>query len=196
MNMNAISFNEHLDEEDKLLEDLNFQQETFARAYVVNGRNASGAAREAGYASPAETGYRLTKVPHVKAYIDYLIARERELRDAQLRARHLTPDRIIEELSVMAGFDLGDLIVQGPDGPRLDATRLKSEHTRALASIETEKGNGRTKVKIKAHDKLRALDMLAKVFGMIKDNSQVNVQVNVGFAERMAARRTRALEDR
>lgn len=194
--MNDLEISEHLDEEDKLLNDLTFQQETFARTYASNGRNGSAAAREAGYAYPEQKAYNLVRVPHVKAYIDYLIARERELRDAQLRARHLTPDRIIEELSVMAGFDLGDLIVQGPDGPRLDATRLKSEHTRALASIETEKGNGRTKVKIKAHDKLRALDMLAKVFGMIKDNSQVNVQVNVGFAERMAARRARALEDR
>src|SRR5688572_8448546 len=91
-----------LDEEDKLLEALNFQQELFARAYVSNGRNGTGAAREAGYVGPETTAYRLVRTPHVKAYIDYLIARERELRDAQLRARHLTPDRIIEELSVMA----------------------------------------------------------------------------------------------
>lgn len=194
--MGALQFQEQLDEEDKLLEDLNFQQETFAREYIENGQNGSAAARVAGYSAPDQTAYRLVRVPHVKAYIDFLARRKRELRDAQLQARHLTPARILEELAVIAGFDLGDLIVQGPSGPYLDATRIGAEHTRALASVETETGNGRRKVKIKAHDKLAALRLLMDHAGMIKQAPQVAIQVNVDFGERMAARRARALEDR
>lgn len=185
-----------LDEEAKLLNDLNFQQEMFARAYVANGRNASAAAAEAGYGSPYAAGWRMIKTPWIKAYVDYLLARQREEMDAQLRAKHLTPDRILEELAAVAGFDIGDMIVQGPDGPRLDATRLKGEHTRVLQSIETERGSGKTKVKVKAYDKLKALDMLMDHLGMKRTQAQVSIQVNVGFAERMAARRARALEDR
>lgn len=184
------------DEEAALLSKLNFQQETFVLAYVANGRNGSAAAREAGYGTPEQTAYKMVRTPHIKAYIEFKLAQEREERDARLRAKHLTPDRILEELAAVAGFDLGDMIVQGPDGPRLDATRLKGEHTRVLQSIETERGSGKTKVKVKAYDKLKALDMLMDHLGMKRTQAQVNIQVNVGFAERMAARRARALEDR
>jgi phage terminase small subunit len=194
--MSELAKPEPIDEEAALLSELNFQQEAFALAYVANGRNATRAAAEAGYGSPEQTGYRLTRTPWVKAYIEFKIAQQRDTRDAMLRAKHLTPDRILEELAAVAGFDLGDMIVQGPDGPRLDATRLKGEHTRVLQSIETERGSGKTKVKVKAYDKLKALDMLMDHLGMKRTQTQVNVQVNVGFAERMAARRARALEDR
>lgn len=185
-----------LDEEAALVEALTFQQELFATEYVANGRNASRAARDADYANPDQSGYRLIRTPHVKAYVDFLLKRQIELRDAQLQARHLTPARILEELAVIAGFDLGELIVQGPDGPRLDATRLKGEHTRALASVETERGAGRTKVKIKTYDKLTALRLLMDHAGMIKQAPTVAVQINNDFGELMAARRARALEDR
>lgn len=184
------------DEEQLLLNELTFQQETFVRAYLANGRNGRQAAIEAEYACPEQAAYRMLKTPHIKAYVDYLTQRERELLNEQLRVRHMGPDRILEELAVIAGFDLGELIVQGPEGPRLDATRIRNEHTRALSSIETDRGAGRTKVKIKTHDKLAALRLLMDHAGMIKQAPQVALQVNIDFGERMAARRARALEDR
>jgi phage terminase small subunit len=195
--MGALTRIEEPDEEAQLLSELNFQQETFAREFVANGRNGTKAARDAGYASPDVTAYRMLRTPWIKAFIDFLLARQRELLDQQLRAKHLSPDRLLEELAAIAGFDLGDLIVQTKDGPMLDATRIKAEHTRALASIETETGGKNRKVKIKTHDKIAAIRLLMDHAGMIKQGaSQTNIQINVGFAERMAARRARALEDR
>lgn len=181
---------------EQLANAVNFQQEQFAREYVANGGNGTRAAIAAGYSTPAETGSRLIRHPNVRALIDALRQEQREAQDMQLRARHLTKDRILEELAVIAGFDLGECIVQGPDGPYLDASRINEQHTRALASIETERTNGKTtKVKVKAVDKLRALDMLMDHYGM-KRQTQVAVQVNVDFGERMAMRRARALEDK
>lgn len=187
---------EEVDEEALLLNDLNFQQETFARAYLANGQNGTKAAMEAGYSSPEQAAYRMLKTPWIKAFIDYHLAVRRTLIDAELRARHMTPDRIVEELSIMAGFDLSRVIVQTKDGPKVDLTRLDPHSARALQEVSTEhQTGGKTKVKIKAHSKESALRLLMDYYGMLKQ-SQVNVQVNVGFAEKMAQRRARALEDR
>lgn len=185
---------------EQLANELNFQQEQFAKEYIANGGNGTRAAMAAGYSVPAQTASRLIRDPKVRAYLDALRQEQREAQDMALRARHLTKDRILEELAVIAGFDLGECIVQGPDGPYLDASRIQGEHTRALAAIETERvsgprGSRTTKVKIKTVDKLRALDMLMDHYGM-KRQTQVAVQVNVDFGERMAMRRARALEDK
>lgn len=178
------------------LDGLSFQQETFVLAYMANGANATAAAREAGYSYPDTQAYRVVGTPRIKAAIEHLRAERRAAVDMELRQRHITPDRIVEELSIVAGFDLSQVLVQTPDGPKLDLSRLGEHDARALAQVETERTGGKTtKVKIKAHDKLAALRLLMDHFGMLKQ-SQVNIQVNVGFAERMAARRNRALEDR
>ena len=173
---------------------LSFQQEQFALEYLANGRNAKQAALYAGYASPEVTGHRLCKNVKVASFI-------RDRRDEQLRLQHLTKDRVLEEIAVVAGFDLGEVMSVDADGnPYLDMRKATSAHTRALQSFETEHvsltgtGRGRlSKVKIKAHDKLKALGMLADHFGITKQ-AQVNVQVNLDFGERMEARRLRALE--
>lgn len=193
--MSELANAEPIDEEDRLLSELNFQQETFVKAYCANGRNGAGAAREAGYACPEQAAYRMLRTPHIKAYIDYILDRERELVDAQLRARHFTKDRVLEELATIAGFDLGEIITMHGGAPTIDLLKAKEEHTRVLSGIETEKSGGKTKVKVKVYDKLRALDMIANIMGLTKQ-AQVNVQVNVDFGERMAARRARALEGR
>lgn len=178
------------------LNELSFQQEQFVLAYMANGGRAPDAAREAGYASPEIQGYRVVNTPRVRNAIEALRAERRAAIDLKLRKKHLTPDRILEELATIAGFDLGEVLVQGPDGPRLDVTRLKSRHTRALQAIETERtSSATTKTKIKVYDKLAALRLLMDHLGMLKA-STVAVQVNVDFGERMAARRARALEGR
>lgn len=179
---------------------LSFQQEQFALEYLDNGRNAKQAALYAGYAFPEVAGHRLCKNVKVARFI-------RDRRDEQLRLKHMTKDRVLEELAVIAGFDLGEVMSVDADGnPHLDMSLATREHTRALNSFETERealmdGKGKdarqigtiTKVKIKTHDKLRALQMLADYLGITKQ-AQVNVQVNLDFGERMEARRLRALE--
>lgn len=186
---------------ENLLNDMNFQQELFYREYHANGGNGVAAAQAAGYGgtyqSAAVQASRLVNLPKGQAYL-------RKLRDEQLRQHHLGPDQILEELARVAGFDLGDIMRVDKQGlPYIDMSGATKAHTRALASIETEevsRGRGDdkefvTKAKVKPYDKLKALELLMRHLGMLKDQT-VAVQVNVDFGERMEARRRRALEDR
>lgn len=157
---------------------LSFQQEQFALEYLANGRNAKQAALYAGYAFPEVAGHRLCKTVKVARFI-------RDKRDEQLRLSHMTKDMVLEELAHIAGFDLGRVMTNGA----LDPSKMAGEHTRALSSVE----HGKAGTKVKTHDKLRALQMLADYLGITKQ-AQVNVQVNLDFGERMEARRLRALE--
>jgi phage terminase small subunit len=84
-----------------------------------------------------------------------------ERRNAELMDElNFTPDRIIRELAKIAGVNSADFIRIDQDGqPRVDFSGVTRRHLAAVASVEnTEKG-----VKYKTHDKLRALDMLARM---------------------------------
>ena len=170
---------------EKLANELNFQQEQFVLEYLVNGGNGTRAATAAGYKCPAETASRLIRHPKVVAFIEARRAERRAELDLALREKHLTPDRIIADLSEMAGFDLGDLL---DDLGRVDRGKIKAK-AKQLQAVEIDG----SKTKIKGPDRLAAYRLLMDYLGMTKQ-PQVNVQVNLGFGERLAMRRARALE--
>lgn len=172
---------------DAAANELNFQQEQFALEWLANGGNGRRAAMAAGYSSADDTACRLLNHPKVVAFIEAKRAERRAAIELELRDKHLTPTRIVADLSEMAGFDLGELL----DGQgRIDRTRIKRV-AKQLQAVEIDGA----KTKIKGPDRLAAYRLLMDYLGMTKQN-QVNVQVNVGFGERMALRRARALEDR
>lgn len=182
--MNDIVAPEHVN----LLNDLTFQQEQFVLTFVANGGKAVPAAVEAGYGSPETVAYRVLAYPKIQSAIKALRAQKRVEMDLALQEKHLSPDRLIAELCIIAGFDLGELLTNG----RFDPTKLQGEATKAVAGIETS-GKG---TKIKTHDKLKAIDMLMDHFGLKRTPPAVAVQVNLDFGERMAMRRARALGGR
>jgi hypothetical protein len=71
-----------------------------------------------------------------------------------------TPDRILREIAKVAAVNTADFVTIDEQGqPHIDMSGVKRRHLAAIASVEnTDKG-----VKYKAHDKLKALDMLAKM---------------------------------
>ena len=71
-----------------------------------------------------------------------------------------TPSRIIAEIAKVAAVNTADFVTIDEQGqPHIDFANVKRRHLAAIASVEnTDKG-----VKYKAHDKLKALDMLAKM---------------------------------
>jgi phage terminase small subunit len=172
---------------DELANALNFQQEQFALEWLANGGNATKAAAAAGYAHPAVIGSRLLGHPGVVALIEARRAERRAEIDLALREKHLSPDRIIADLAEMAGWDLSLLL---DDEGRIDRRRIKA-NAKQLKSVEID-GH---KTKISGPDRLAAYRLLMDALGLLKP-AQTNIQVNVGFAERMALRRARALEDR
>jgi phage terminase small subunit len=158
--------------DDHWASDLNMQQELFVLEYIANNGKAGKAARAAGYAEPYTQGPRLVKNVRVAAAI-------RVKRDELARTKHLSPDRILEELAIMAGFDIGKILTNGV----LDPSKVKGEATRAIASVEV----GKAGYKVKTHDKQAALKTLMDHLGMLS-KSQTNVQVVVDFGDVMAQR--------
>jgi Terminase small subunit len=82
-------------------------------------------------------------------------------RNAEIMAElDFTPNRIIAEIAKIAGANSADFVTIDEQGqPHIDFTNVKRRQLAAIASVEnTDKG-----VKYKTHDKLKALDMLAKM---------------------------------
>jgi len=97
-----------------------------------------------------------------------------------------TPENIMRELAAVAFSRVTDFVRIAEDGrPELDLSRMDHTTSAAIASIEpSEYGH-----KVKVHDKLKALEIMAKVHGMLKD-----VKVDISFdeiQERIAAGRAR-----
>jgi phage terminase small subunit len=174
---------------DLLANELNFQQEQFALEWMANGCNGTRAAIAAGYTvgNAAWQASMLLSNPKVAKFIEARRAERRAEIDLALREKHLSPDRIIADLAEMAGWDLSLLL---DDQGRIDRTKIKA-NAKQLKSVEID-GH---KTKISGPDRLAAYRLLMDALGLLKP-AQTNIQVNVGFAERMALRRARALEDR
>jgi phage terminase small subunit len=135
-----------------LLEDP--RERRFIERYVETN-NGTQSAIVAGYSvkSARTIASQLLKRRNIKEAIE---RRNAELMDEL----NFTPDRIIRELAKIAGVNSADFIRIDQDGqPRVDFSGVTRRHLAAVASVEnTDKG-----VKYKTHDKLKALDMLARM---------------------------------
>jgi phage terminase small subunit len=136
------------------------REERFVALYVETN-NATRSALAAGfgrnYGSAGVIAGRLLKRVHIKN----AIAR----RNAELLAElDFTPQRIVREIAKIAGVNMADFVTIDKDTghPVIDFRGATRRQLAAVASVEnTEKG-----VRYKAHDKLKALDMLAKMAKM------------------------------
>jgi phage terminase small subunit len=140
------------------IDPLDPREERFVTLYVENP-NGTQAAIAAGYAprSAHVTASRLLK----RAKIRDAIAR----RNAELMVElDFTPQRIVREIAKVAGMNAADFVSIDDDGkPHLDLTGVKRAQMAAVASVDSETTEFGVKARIKTHDKLKALDMLAKM---------------------------------
>lgn len=165
---------------------LNHQQLTFCELYVANGGNATEAARGAQYSErgAARQGSQLLKNALVEAKIA-------ELRAAAAQRAEVEADRVVEEWENVALADIRDVVVVenvevalesplsgepllGKGGKPLTKVetlvRLKptdewpDNAARAVAEVSQSNTGA---VKIKMHNKLGALDSLAKYLGIL-----------------------------
>jgi phage terminase small subunit len=137
-------------------EQLDPREQRFVELYVETS-NATRSALAAGYGRNYQNAgvyaNRLLKKARIKDAVDR--------RNAELMAElDFTPDRIIAEIAKVAAVNTADFVTIDDKGhPHIDMSGVKRRHLAAVASIEnTDKG-----VKYKLHDKLKALDMLAKM---------------------------------
>lgn len=169
---------------------MNAKQRRFAEQYVIL-LNATQAAKAAGYseATAYSQGSRLLKDDGIRSHIAGLQADQAQKYTA-------TNERIIAELCRIAFLDLGCIF-----DPKTSALTLPSEMPedvrRAIASIEfitVSHGEGEVEhvAKVRPADKTRALELLARINGMLKDN--LLVTDGTELANRLRIGRQRAHE--
>lgn len=145
---------------------LTARQEKFVKAYVAYG-NATKAGLEAGYGQKSAhvTANKMLKNPKIIAAIE-------QERKPIFNRYEVTAERIVQELARVGFTSMGDLMEVDANGnPDLKLKDLTDEQKTAISEFQTEtyaKGDDAsvTKVKVKLHDKLKALEMLGRQLGM------------------------------
>ena len=140
--------------------ELDPREQRFIELFIETN-NGTRSALAAGYGRNLNTAgniaHGLLRRPKIKNAIDQ--------RNAQIMAElDFTPDRIIRELAKVAGANAADFVSIDDDGkPHLDLTGVKRAQMAAVATVDSETTEFGVKARIKTHDKLKALDMLAKM---------------------------------
>jgi phage terminase small subunit len=144
----------------------------FCSEYIKTADTAAAAlAGWPAHKYPAKYGRKVLTRPHVLKEL----ARLRTQISAKLDA---SAERVIAELAKVAFSDIADLLRVSKDGSaELDLTKLTDKTKAALSEYTVDsyvEGRGATvrgvkKHRAKMHDKLKALEILAKHFGILSE---------------------------
>lgn len=143
------------------------RQRRFVEHYLVSA-NASEAARRAGYSerSAKSAASQLKRSPAIVA----ALAAAQAARAARME---LSADRVLAEAAKLSFVDLAALVDWSEGKLRLKAPQeIAPEDRAALAQITLVTGKSGTRVSVKLFDKLKALDLLFKHFGLGKTKPQ------------------------
>lgn len=147
------------------------KQKRFADEWLID-MNGTAAAIRAGYSvkSAEVTASKLLRNPKVRAYIDERMAEHS-------RRTGVTQERIIRELARIAFLDPTKL-VNMDKAELLDAATEDDRAAIAAVKVKTIRGEETEMVEreIRFADKIKALELLGKRFGMWIDKQQVDVQ--------------------
>ena len=137
-------------------------------------QNATQAAIRAGYSAKSahSMGCQILARPHVRKAVDRRMA-------AVVKKLELTVDGVMTETARVAFFDPRKLF--HPNGMIKKVTELDDDTAGALAQFERDLGSI---YKFKAHNKIAALELAARLLGMFaKDNAQKVDQITQLLAE-------------
>ena len=143
------------------------RQQRFVEEYLVDP-NGHQAALRAGYAPKCarQTVTKLLKHPE----ISQAIRQGMEARSQRLR---LDADRVLTELARIAFADIGNLADWGPDGVTLKPKReLSADDRAAVAEVAAGAGKNGAGPRLRLHSKPRALDAIARHFGLYGKTAQ------------------------
>lgn len=153
------------------------KQKRFADEWLID-MNGTAAAIRAGYSvkSAEVTASKLLRNPKVRAYIDERMAEHS-------RRTGVTQERIIRELARIAFLDPTKL-VNMETAELLDD--VAADDRAAIASVKVKTMSGDTEMverEIRFADKIKALELLGKRFGMWIDKQQVDVHGTVQIVD-------------
>jgi len=144
------------------------KQQRFVDEYLVD-LNATQAAIRAGYSAKTaeQQGPRLLGNVGVQAAI---VDRQKALQ----KSTQITQKNVIDELAKIAFGDRRNLMKWGPSGVTLvDSTQISPDDAAAVCEVsETINLNGGS-LKLKTHDKVKALELLGKHLGLFTDKVEI-----------------------
>lgn len=144
--------------------ELEKKQAIFCAEYVVD-LNGTQAAIRAGYSphtAQVQASDLLTR-PMVKKRVDELLKAKQAVRD-------LTADRIIQELMRIAFGDTRKIVkFESGKIQVTDSDKLSEDEAAMISEISQKSGNVSEK-KVKFHSKEKALELLARHMGLLKDS--------------------------
>jgi len=159
-------------------EELTPKQEMFVREYLVD-LNATQAAIRAGYSkkTAGAVGHEVLKKPEIQAAIQKAM-------QSRAERTQITADRVLEEWSKIAFMDIKEVVDWDENGITIrPSAEVDGSLIAEISQIATESGHN---LKIKMHDKMKALDSVARHLGMFNDklnlsgNTTINVRINGG----------------
>lgn len=136
------------------------RQERFVAEYLVD-LNATQAALRAGYSKQsARSAHRLLQLSKVAAAI-------RTAQAKRARRLEISAERVLAEYAKIAFANMADFATFGPDGLRLKhVSDLAPDQTAAVAEVTESKTQYGGTVRFKLHDKLAALNAIARHIGL------------------------------
>jgi phage terminase small subunit len=150
---------------------LNIRQKRFVAEYC-QCFSSTTAARRAGYKSKNAdvTGPVLLATPNVRAAIDARFARAAKKTD-------MSETEIITELAKVARSDMSRFAKWGKAGVALgESSELAPDESGAISEISESKTKDGRNLRLKLHDKTKALELLARIKGMFKDHLELNTE--------------------
>lgn len=156
--------------------ELSERHKRFVEEYLVD-LNAGRAAREAGYRNPL-MGNELLKS---KVY-PLIGAAIREGMERKRKSGRVTAERLMEEIAKIALFNPKRLVTE--EGAPIPLAELPDEVAAAIREVEivtrtSEDGETRTEARVKLWDKMEAINLLAKVLGLVKEKGGAEPNVLV-----------------
>ena len=139
---------------------LTLKQSRFVSEYLID-LSATNAAIRAGYSvrSADTLGPRLVRNSGVAAAIESAIA-------VRTERTNMSQDSVIAELATIAFSDMRMFAEWGPGGVNLMDSALLDAGARCVAEVSQTHTEGGGALKIRLHDKLRALELLGKHLGL------------------------------
>jgi phage terminase small subunit len=137
----------------------------FALEYARDFRARAAAVRAgASPRSAHSTACEWLKDPDVQRLIEQELEHRRERNEVLV-------SRTMREYSRVAFSTLGEVVEQGEDGS-VRAKRLAEMQPEEVAAVREIRTGKDGEVEVKLHDKVRALDSLAKVLGLFRDEEE------------------------
>ena len=164
------------------MSELTAKQEQFCREYLID-LNATQAAIRAGYS--VDTAKQIGYDNFTKPYIAERIA---ELKAEREKRTEITAENVLREIAKVGFSNLLDYMTVQADGyAYVDMSNMTRDQAAALAEISVDEytdGSGEDarpikRVKIKTHNKITALENLAKHLNICADTLKVSGEIEV-----------------